>query len=384
MKKPSTPFEDIAFDEDDKNLFQIDDARLRADAIKFSILPRLHIVFEEAVRLIYEIYEVDVYENNTRSYFPHFRNKRKKELELLYEDASVALHGKKTRDIKWPGLERKDGKPPRYIPPRYCLRLNEQGLYIILENWTAGGLTDESFTKYFQFNIDNDRIISRLADLSDMTPFYCYDEDCPPVSTNETIYKYIIDNQMFKTQFFSSIVYPYPVTEDTEPYSLWNLITDYAFFYPIYDSYVQISKGEEPRLDLLVERLNRWWFKTDELEEQLEGEEDNPSESISLYSDDIDKIKEYAEQKIRVMPAIRWQVFQRDNWKCVSCGRNAAHDVILHVDHIIPRSKGGKDELQNYQTLCHICNIGKSNKDDTNLRELHKKRRSQKHKTDQL
>ncbi len=48
-------------------------------------------------------------------------------------------------------------------------------------------------------------------------------------------------------------------------------------------------------------------------------------------------------------------------------------DLILHVDHIIPRSKGGKDELDNYQTLCHICNIGKSNKNDTNLRKLNKK-----------
>ncbi|OQX01521.1 MAG: hypothetical protein BWK80_59790 [Desulfobacteraceae bacterium IS3] len=75
------------------------------------------------------------------------------------------------------------------------------------------------------------------------------------------------------------------------------------------------------------------------------------------------------------MPAIRWQVFQRDKWKCVSCGRSAANDVILHVDHIVPRSKGGKDELDNYQTLCHICNIGKSNKDETNIRELNKKMR---------
>ncbi|TDB62387.1 HNH endonuclease [Arundinibacter roseus] len=69
------------------------------------------------------------------------------------------------------------------------------------------------------------------------------------------------------------------------------------------------------------------------------------------------------------MPALRWQVFQRDNWKCLSCGRNSESGAILHVDHIIPRSKGGLNHLDNYQTLCETCNIGKSNKDSTNLRK---------------
>ncbi|WP_346433177.1 HNH endonuclease [Sphaerotilus microaerophilus] len=68
------------------------------------------------------------------------------------------------------------------------------------------------------------------------------------------------------------------------------------------------------------------------------------------------------------MPALRWQVFQRDRWKCVACGRGSHDDVILHVDHILPRSRGGTDSLDNFQTLCDRCNIGKSNRDDTDLR----------------
>ena len=34
--------------------------------------------------------------------------------------------------------------------------------------------------------------------------------------------------------------------------------------------------------------------------------------------------------------------------------------VTLHIDHIIPVSKGGTDELSNLQTLCADCNLNKS------------------------
>jgi 5-methylcytosine-specific restriction endonuclease McrA len=81
-------------------------------------------------------------------------------------------------------------------------------------------------------------------------------------------------------------------------------------------------------------------------------------------------VAELAARRVRVMPALRWQVFQRDRWKCVACGRGSHDDVILHVDHILPRSQGGTDSLDNFQTLCDRCNIGKSNRDDTDLRSV--------------
>ena len=90
---------------------------------------------------------------------------------------------------------------------------------------------------------------------------------------------------------------------------------------------------------------------------------------LKLSNDDLEDIKLIAETKIKVQTGIRWQVFKRDNWKCLSCGRSAKENIILHIDHIIPRSKGGNDNIDNYQTLCETCNIGKSNKDETDLRK---------------
>lgn len=55
---------------------------------------------------------------------------------------------------------------------------------------------------------------------------------------------------------------------------------------------------------------------------------------------------------------------KRDGFRCVLCGRTAADGVKLHVDHILPVSKGGKTEVDNLRTLCDECNLGKSDKYD--------------------
>ena len=59
---------------------------------------------------------------------------------------------------------------------------------------------------------------------------------------------------------------------------------------------------------------------------------------------------------------LRFKVMQRDNFKCCACGASPAKDplVELHIDHIIPWAKGGETEIDNLQTLCSKCNLGKS------------------------
>jgi len=68
----------------------------------------------------------------------------------------------------------------------------------------------------------------------------------------------------------------------------------------------------------------------------------------------------------RTKRAINWRlrflVLRRDSFKCKICGRSPATnpEIQLEVDHIQPYSKGGETVLENLQTLCSRCNVGKS------------------------
>jgi hypothetical protein len=60
---------------------------------------------------------------------------------------------------------------------------------------------------------------------------------------------------------------------------------------------------------------------------------------------------------------MRFNVMKRDGFKCCCCGRSPSTtpNLELHVDHVIPWSKGGESVIDNLQTLCMECNLGKSN-----------------------
>ena len=56
---------------------------------------------------------------------------------------------------------------------------------------------------------------------------------------------------------------------------------------------------------------------------------------------------------------LRHKVFVRDNYRCVECGATNK-ETTLEIDHIIPVSKGGTNDISNLQTLCRECNRAKS------------------------
>ena len=157
------------------------------------------------------------------------------------------------------------------------------------------------------------------------------------------------------------------------------------------------SKREFSNQDLFVE-MERIWKITGHRPSRIEWETSQPNIGYNTYKKyfggwtnaclkfieyktgeniqhEVDKkcnanITKQAEskgirRKKRDVPLrLRLRVLRRDGYKCVLCGRAPAFDkgVVLHVDHILPVAKGGSTTLDNLQTLCKECNLGKSDK----------------------
>lgn len=53
----------------------------------------------------------------------------------------------------------------------------------------------------------------------------------------------------------------------------------------------------------------------------------------------------------------RKEIFARDNWQCVYCGR---HTRDLTLDHVVPRHRGGPHTWENLVAACKACNHRKA------------------------
>ncbi len=348
----------VSFDETDLLLFRVDDLRLKADALRYSILPKLHYLLHHTFKQVAEIYGVDPLEDSHIAESPNFRTQRENELAHSYQAATMGLTGKRAKD-KWHGFRRKDGQPVQILPFVYDYGLSELGLGLRLQNYWLKGLSDDSFVKLLDFHLEFEAQINTLCFRSAILPLFVDSEECGSFATLAQQYQWRKEHRAFDNDFSSCSV-SLPTTRDT----LESLATSFCIFYPVYDSYIRIAKGEPVRLERLVQKLTAWSRTVSPMAFPI------PQTTADEELLALARIR--AEQRVSVIGALRWRVFQRDGWKCVACGRRPTpdNDVILHVDHIQPRSRGGRDDLDNLQTLCIDCNLGKGNRDNTDLRTL--------------
>ena len=78
-----------------------------------------------------------------------------------------------------------------------------------------------------------------------------------------------------------------------------------------------------------------------------------------IYRYDSDAVKQRELEDFT--PEQKKEIFGRDNYRCVQCGRRQDEGYELHADHRVPKDKGGKALIDNGQTLCSICNFRKKN-----------------------
>ena len=140
-----------------------------------------------------------------------------------------------------------------------------------------------------------------------------------------------------------------------------------------YDDIVKLMPGKVLTKNLeIINRDKNFYF----LREFNSLSVTEKNELIKLCDDKINNFLKTRGQKTfqhrskssGIIPSsVRWQVLERAKTRCEACG--VSNDVkALEVDHILPKSLGGKDELSNFQALCYSCNSMKKNKSKTDFR----------------
>lgn len=126
-------------------------------------------------------------------------------------------------------------------------------------------------------------------------------------------------------------------------------------------SYAQMRDMSQYSIGTYEKRFGGWRSALTAFVNYINGENvDNTAMMVKMI--DIDQVQEHEHKTPRsINLRLRFCVFQRDHFKCCICGASPAKDptVTLHVDHVKPWSSGGETTLDNLQTLCSKCNLGK-------------------------
>lgn len=86
----------------------------------------------------------------------------------------------------------------------------------------------------------------------------------------------------------------------------------------------------------------------------------NPTKKLrsvnkEFYFPSIIRLYQYVHFPYKKVNLSRHNVFKRDSHSCVYCGSKDA----LTIDHVVPRSNGGRDAWENLVTACQKCNSRK-------------------------
>lgn len=138
-----------------------------------------------------------------------------------------------------------------------------------------------------------------------------------------------------------------------------------------------VHTNMEPPLSLYscssyVRAFGSWHAALKAFIKHIEAKSFEGGKSSKAPREKLPVVKKTCKKRIRTSRAVgkgmRFDILKRDNYKCRLCGASPAINpkVTLHVDHIVPYSKGGETKPHNLQTLCSDCNLGKAAKSINN------------------
>jgi hypothetical protein len=337
-----SPHEEIQFEIKDAEIFKILDLKTRLDTLQNYFFPRFDRLLLDTVDLVQEIYKLDPFEDMTIIRTPSHRKDAKKNIDTVICATGLApkryIHEYAFRD---------DGSRHKVGPSQLKFEITPSGnldVEMIFFGW-AGRDFRQKVAKSIRDHWDLfipvlewGRIAASVGN-DDWTTLHSSLDSSSVIWSSPQIHFPVSGSRLFGSQL------------------------SFILLYPMLDTTTRLARNEDSRLVELLESFKKWLAEPEQCASE-EGSEDNAKIAILDVCDDIESYNV-------IRPGLWWDILKRDLWTCRSCGRSANKDgVCLEIDHILPRSKGGSNDSSNLQVLCKKCNSGKSNRDNTNLREL--------------
>jgi hypothetical protein len=330
----------LIFEVRDTEIFVIPDTKTKLNTLQNYFFPRLQKLIDLSVLQVRDVYQIDPFEKYSFIYSPSHRKEAKTNRDT--NQVLIGLSGRRdpTRQLK---IKRPDGKPYAFHPASAAFEVTNTGQMSVYV-WPFSH-DDETYfwkvKKYLARHYDEFTALLNVGGLS-----YITHADQTQVVT---LKKMLSDRYYF--QIRSPILY-LPIEN---PAAIDQLILSFVLLFPLLDTCHALAEGVEPSFPEHIKSLSKWFETRDHPKPmRLDVQEIQPPDLDSYTF---------------VRAGLWYQVLARDNWTCCSCHRSTReHSIVLHVDHIVPRSRGGKDDITNLQTLCMKCNLGKSNRDSTDLR----------------
>lgn len=80
-----------------------------------------------------------------------------------------------------------------------------------------------------------------------------------------------------------------------------------------------------------------------------------------VYLPSVIRLREYKHVPIRMQTVSRKNIFMRDGYQCMYCGKSSG-GAELELEHVIPRSRGGRNTWDNLVAACRKCNSRKNDR----------------------
>jgi len=350
--KPAKPsnIDEVLFEPKDMDVFRVPDNKTRAAAVRSYLFPRMEFLLRHAVEKVSDVYGVTPLDPMTVVWRPQNRPEAVKTQD--FQEAYMGLGGK--RQFGRPlAVFRRDGAPFSFHPSRLIFVLLPDARMVVCLQPFVYCVDDDYIRAFAEFLRQHESTLAPLL----MSSHVSYPQARSLATPHEAVDAFARDRRLFPGPRFYSPSFHLPVDAKR---GLTCLVWAFVAMYPLLDALTLIAEGSPPRFTQMMDKYKEW-MKAVPKAQNSEAPEDTPAEACEALA--VDRMDSYHMMR----PGVWWRVLSRDGWTCRSCGRTPKDGVSLQVDHVVPRSKGGTDDPSNLQALCRKCNIGKSNRDATDL-----------------